>query len=258
VNFLQIPESVLVHASKLSGLQLAILADAWTWEKNGKEARRSNDQLAELFGATTRGVTKAVKTLQELGLVELQYGANNIRYIKPRTTVHLNDRSPRTTVHPERPFDAAPNDRSTPPERPFTPSPERPFTLIEKVIENKEEKRIEKKERAKKIEIVMPWPSDEFAQAWADWKEYKRAEKGFKFKSPKTEQTALHKLQNDAERNERLAIFAIATSISNGWSGIFINAKLKREFQNQQPAGGDVTADEFAEYLRTGAIPWRS
>ena len=150
MNFLQIPESVLVHASKLSGLQLAILADAWTWEKNGKEARRSNDQLAELFGATTRGVTKAVKALQEFGLVELQYGANNIRYIKPRTTVHLNDRSPRTTVHPERPFDAAPNDRSTPPERPFTPSPERPFTLIEKVIENKEEKRIEKGAKPKK------------------------------------------------------------------------------------------------------------
>ena len=150
MNFLQIPESVLVHASKLSGLQLAILADAWTWEKNGKEARRSNDQLAELFGATTRGVTKAVKALQEFGLVELQYGANNIRYIKPRRTVHLNDRSPRTTVHPEQPFDAAPNDRSTPPERPFTPSPERPFTLIEKVIENKEEKRIEKGAKPKK------------------------------------------------------------------------------------------------------------
>ena len=150
MNFLQIPEHVLIHASKLSGLQLAILADAWTWDKNGKDARRSNDQYAEMLGATARGVTKAVKALQELGLVELHYGTNNIRHIKPRTTVHLNDRSPRTTVHPEQSFTPAPNDCSTPPERPFTPSPERPFTLIEKEIEKKEEKRIEKGAKPKK------------------------------------------------------------------------------------------------------------
>lgn len=255
MNFLQIPEHVLIHASKLSGLQLAILADAWTWDRNGKDARRSNDQYAEMLGATARGVTKAVKTLQELGLVELHYGANNIRHIKPRTTVHLNDRSPRTTVHPEQSFTPALNDRSTPPERPFTPSPERPFTLIEKEIENKEEKRIEKGERKPKIEIVMPWASDEFAQAWADWKEYKRAEKGFRFKTVKSEQIALHKLYNDAEQDQHLAIYAIGTSIANGWAGLFVNAQLKREFSGlQKRAGIDTFADELADYIRNNPL----
>lgn len=255
MNFLQIPECVLVHASKLSGLQLAILADAWTWEKNGKDARRSNDQLAELFGATNRGITKAVKSLQELGLVELTYGANNIRFIKPRTTVHLNDRSPRTSVHPERPFTPTLNDRSIPPERAFTPSPERPFTLIDNRIENIEEKRIEKRAPPKKQEVEMPWPSDEFAKAWQDWKEYKRTEKGFKYKSPKSEQIALHKLYNDAGEDQYLAIYAIGTSIANGWAGLFINAQLKREFSGvQKRAGIDTFADELEAYLRNGGL----
>lgn len=128
-------------------------------------------------------------------------------------------------------------------------------TVAESIEEKRSNKEIVKKERAKKTEIVMPWPSDEFAQAWADWKEYKRAEKGFRFKTVKSEQIALHKLYNDAEQDQHLAIYAIGTSIANGWAGLFVNAQLKREFSGlQKRAGIDTFADELADYIRNNPL----
>lgn len=245
-----------VWALDLPPLHRVFLARLMSLSKKDGASWAGDDFLAESLKCTPQHVRKMRKQLEESGhIVTEGYGHNR------RLCVELAP-----TVAKVAPTGTSNHRRKQPEAQKLQPEAQKlqpqlrqeATTVAESIEEKRSSVEIVKKERAKKIEIVMPWPSDEFAQAWADWKEYKRAEKGFKFKSPKTEQTALHKLQNDAERNERLAIFAIATSISNGWSGIFINAKLKREFQNQQPAGGDVTADEFAEYLRTGAIPWRS
>lgn len=266
MNYLQLPVEVLRRSANMSLSQVAIWADAWTWAQNDRKAYRTNAQIAEMLNITERSASRAIKELASIGAIEVRMLNGRQRLITaihpdkwqtPDVDVHRRER-PSTQTSTDVSVYPAPTQTSTHPRRERPPTPDVDVHQEENREENRIEKIKEKKARELKIEIVMPWPSDEFAQAWADWKEYKRAEKGFKFKSPKTEQTALHKLQNDAERNERLAIFAIATSISNGWSGIFINAKLKREFQNQQPTGGDVTADEFAEYLRTGAIPWRS
>jgi hypothetical protein len=126
-------------------------------------------------------------------------------------------------------------------------------TDAESIEENRTSKELVKKEPKPKIEIVMPWESDEFASAWREWKEYKRVEKRFTFKSPKTEQTALHKIHQDAEGNEHLAVFAIATSIANGWSGIFINAQLKREFSKREGSrGSDELTPEYLHWVKTG------
>jgi len=253
VNFLQVPDHVWRHSAKLSGLQFAILCDAWTWEAQGKPARRSNDQLAEMFGATSRAVTKSVKRLEELGLVRISYAPNHIRLIHPERVFTLNERSPRTIVHPEQSFTPTLNDRSPLPRTTVHPCPEQSFTLVENTEENREEKKVEKRVSQPKIEIVMPWESEAFADAWREWKEYKRVEKRFTFKSPKTEQTALHKIHQDAEGNEHLAVFAIATSIANGWSGIFINAQLKREFSKREGSrGSDELTPEYLHWVKTG------
>ena len=254
MNFLQLPECVLVHASKLSGLQLAILADAWTWERQGKEARRSNDQLAELFGATTRGVTKAVKVLQELGLVELHYGANNIRHIKPRTTVHLNDRSPRTTVHLEQPFYAASNNRSTPPEQVFEASPERPFTLIEHIVEQEVEQKVEQgTPKKKKPEVVLPWDTDTFRELWDTWKAERR-ERRTKAYTARGEQAALHELYTMAAEDEATAAAIVKQSITKGWQGLF---PLKNGKNGKQQLTADEQADnrrKLANYVKFGTF----
>lgn len=228
MNYLQIPSALWPHISHLSGLQVAIYCDAVTWANQGKEARRSNDTLAQMFGVTSRAVTKAVARLCELGLVDLEAGPNNLRTIKPRTSVHLNDRSPRTSVHPEQVFEATPNNCSMQPRTSVLHSPERPFDLYNHREEQREEHREEPKAEPKKRrsertvhDVVLPFDTDTFRAAWREWLEYKWHQHRFAYKRAQDEQTALHNIQKHSNNDERVAIHIIATSIANGWKGLF-------------------------------------
>ena len=72
----------------------------------------------------------------------------------------------------------------------------------------------------KKKVVVLPFDSKEFSVAWQSWKDYKRDEHGFKFKSPASEQASLHQLQNLSGGNEETAV-RIIKSLANGWRGFF-------------------------------------
>jgi hypothetical protein len=124
---------------------LAIYCDAITWTSQGKEARRSNDTLAEMFGVTSRAISKAVARMVELGFVDVEVGPNNIRSIKPRTTVHLNKRSPRTSVHPEQLFTTPLNNCSPQHGTTVHGSPEQLFIQVNHIEEQREEHRGEQK-----------------------------------------------------------------------------------------------------------------
>ena len=63
--------------------------------------------------------------------------------------------------------------------------------------------------------------SDSFLSIWDRWKEYKREEYNFKYKSVKTENTALEGLLSKSNGDEETAIKIIHQSISNGWKGFF-------------------------------------
>jgi len=69
--------------------------------------------------------------------------------------------------------------------------------------------------------VELPFQSEQFAKAWEVWKEYKRKEHGFKFKSDISERTALKRLAIDSGHNEKRAIAIIKRSIEKGWSGLF-------------------------------------
>jgi len=252
MTYLQIPSTIWPHISKLSSLQLAIYCDAITWGQQGGTARRSNDTLAEMFGVSSRAISKSVARLVELGLVDLEKGSNNIRIIKPRTTVHLNDCSPRTTVHPERMFMAEMNDCSMQHGTTVHGSPEQVFTQVEHRVEHRVNHGVEKgddesfsefetvqepeaaptnpargarsKSERKFHDVVMPWETETFKAAWREWLDYRWAQHKFHYKRAQDEQIAIHQLQNHSNGNEPLAIHIIATSIANGWRGLFPGA----------------------------------
>lgn len=263
MNYLQLPVEVLRRSAGMSLSQVAIWADAWTWAQNDRKAYRTNAQIAEMLNITERSASRAIKELASIGAIEVRMLNGRQRLITaihpdkwqtPDVDVHRRAR-PSTQTSTDVNVYPAQTPTSTHPRRERLPTPDVDVHQEENREENRIEKRIEKNERAKKIEIVMPWPSDEFAQAWADWKEYKRAEKGFRFKTVKSEQIALHKLYNDAEQDQHLAIYAIGTSIANGWAGLFVNAQLKREFSGlQKRAGIDTFADELADYIRNNPL----
>ena len=98
-------------------------------------------------------------------------------------------------------------------------------------ITNQVTKQITTKEK-----VVMPFEGDLFIEAWKLWKEYKRVEKNFRFKSSISEQASLLNLQKISNTNEQEAIKIIHNAIAQGWAGLYADKKDKRkkEFDNEK------------------------
>jgi hypothetical protein len=79
-----------------------------------------------------------------------------------------------------------------------------------------------------KEKVVMPFEGELFAEAWQIWKQYKKIEKGFGFKSSISEQASLLNLQK-ISNNEQEAITIIHNAIAQGWSGLYADKKDKRK-----------------------------
>jgi hypothetical protein len=88
------------------------------------------------------------------------------------------------------------------------------------------EKKINKVNESKeKVEVVLPFEND-FLVLWNNWKEYKKTEHNFKYKSVQSEQAAINELVTLAGGNEENAVAIIQQSLAKGWKGFF---QLKNE-----------------------------
>ena len=115
--------------------------------------------------------------------------------------------------------------------------------------------KVSSKESAQAREVVLPFQTDTFTAAWQEWKEYKRTDHRFKYKTAQSEQRALIKLQNE-HPTETDAIEAIHTAIANGWKGL-VFGKSKNGRTNARRAENlesDVNREKLAEFARTGRI----
>ena len=101
-------------------------------------------------------------------------------------------------------------------------------------------------------EIHLPYPGDDFRQAWDKWKTYKEKEFRFKFKSEVSEQTSLNKLSKLANSKQE-AIDIIDHAIANGWKGLYkINdnkplkekTNVRRRQKNQSLASGEAILND--------------
>lgn len=130
------------HLRRLSAVQLAIWADAWTWAQNGKPAYRTNEQLAELFGITVKSVSRAIAGLKSYGMLKAQTvnGRQRILTACIPTNVHPHERPSPSTSIPTNVHAASPSTSMLHPhERP----PSIPTNVHQE--ENREENRIEKR-----------------------------------------------------------------------------------------------------------------
>lgn len=69
--------------------------------------------------------------------------------------------------------------------------------------------------------IEYPWDSEEFKAAWKRWKDYKKIEHRFTYKSSVTEQAGLHRLCALSKTDEKVAIAIIDQAIANTHKGLF-------------------------------------
>ena len=77
------------------------------------------------------------------------------------------------------------------------------------------------------IKVILPFEGSKFSEAWQMWKQYKKVEKGFMYKSSISEQAALLNLQKISNQNEQQAIEIIHNAIAQGWSGLYADKKAK-------------------------------
>jgi hypothetical protein len=212
VKYLQLPESAWPALARLSGLQVGIWADAWTWQQQGQRAFRTNEQLADMFEVNPRSVTRAIKTMEEHGVLEVGYqGKMRFLTAKGDRSVTLTNRSVKgdRSVLEGRQVCHGKGDRSVTQvyhSRTISKSPNKSMRVraeLEGVNEG----------------LHFPWTSDSFMEAWKAYKEYMRDEHRFNFNSQQTEQVALVKIKNQFS-NEQTAITAIGEAIASGWKNI--------------------------------------
>jgi hypothetical protein len=94
-----------------------------------------------------------------------------------------------------------------------------------------------KKVKAKKNEVVIPFTSEAFLSTWNKWRSY-RKEINKPYRSILSEQTALDKIRGHPEE---VAIEMIENSIANQWQGIF---ELKNNGSNTRK----ITKNDRAEF----------
>lgn len=85
----------------------------------------------------------------------------------------------------------------------------------------KKETKKDSKKLTEANSIILPFPENEFSLIWENWKQYKKQEHNFKFKSIISESMALSKLKDLSENKLEKAIKIINQSIENGWKGFF-------------------------------------
>ena len=92
-------------------------------------------------------------------------------------------------------------------------------------------------------QIIYPFNDPDFLEAWDFWKEYKKEQHSFKYKSVKAEQMALKRFFKNMNQDE--AINAIEYSIANGWKGIFPESSGNKAIRNQSSSasGGQQAFD---------------
>ena len=106
------------------------------------------------------------------------------------------------------------------------------------------------------LSVLMPFPSDSFKTEWQRWKDYKKAQFRFTYKSSDSEVTALKKLNELAGGNEATAKAIIEQSIANGWNGLFEPKNgTPKPIISGAPQSAGITA-ENAQYAVMRAVPF--
>ena len=72
-----------------------------------------------------------------------------------------------------------------------------------------------------KEQIELPFVSEFFAETWVAWKDYKKKEFKFTYKTNQSELAALNELIKLSNRQEDQAIKILNQSMANGWKGLF-------------------------------------
>jgi len=102
-----------------------------------------------------------------------------------------------------------------------------------------------------KVQVILPYTSDNFIKYWDLWKDFKKKQFKFTFATPQSEQAALKDLVNISKGLETNAIKIIEQSLAKGWKGLF---ELKNETNGNTNNNSRVAPKVTAEQLYEASI----
>lgn len=108
--------------------------------------------------------------------------------------------------------------------------------------------------KPKKKDIVFPFNSEDFLNNWNEWKQYKKTEHGFSYKSELTELKTIESLFKDSNGNEKLAIEMINNAIAKNWKGIYKINDNNNGKQFTKPNGNEALANRLKSYAESHGV----
>jgi DNA-binding MarR family transcriptional regulator len=213
-------------------LEKIILSEIHAFATSKSTFYKTNAQIADDWNTSVTKVTRAVKTLCEEGYIERGSFDGRRRHLTPTGQIDYTAKAKRPTSMVKTTKQSGKKDQAG----------------RSKSRGHIKEQRKDKKSTIKKSEVVeQVWI--EIKDYWLEWKRYKKAEHGFKFKTEQSELTALKNLQTISNNDDNTARTIIGTSIANGWKGLFAP---KPNAVANQPSESD--RDLFAKYVTTGRL----
>ncbi len=196
-----IPAEVWLNP-ELTLAEKALLAEIDSFSGNGKSFYKSNDTIVEEYQVSRSTIGRAVKKLERMGYIDVRNDGRSRhltsrvgRVVKLTSQGHQNDAS--------------------------AESKRTPTNTVERTNER----------TLKEGELVMPFDSIKFKEAWASYLEMRKAQHRFIYRTLQSEQTALHHLQKMSNGNEATALAIIAQSIAWCWKGLFPLKQTRNEQQ---------------------------
>ena len=208
----------------LSAIDKILLADIDSFTGNGKMFYKSIATIAKELGVSESTIKRAIKALLDKNLIRVSGGTR-----KRLCESLMRFKSQNDLIKGQNELDKGQID-------PSLGSKCTPTNTITNSTTNSTTK------------IVYPFDSDLFIEKWNLWKDYKKQEHKFKYKSALSEQAALKRLTQLANTEDD-AIRTIEHAISQGWKGFYsLDNKLPK---HKRATDKDFNTDEYTNYLNS-------
>lgn len=227
------------NLSELHPNERVLLAEVASFDENGLACFAGNDHFADLLNVAQSTARDYIYRLIELGYVDREGTRYDRRLSQSTKTKSLFD------------YNEVVKSRKRSSHSTKTKSSNSAHTNTTTKTSTKS---VTKSTHAR-ADVVLPFQTEKFREAWAEWLQYKRTDHRFKYKTAQSEQRALMTLANEHPTESR-AIEAIHTAIANGWKGLVFGASKSRRTRTSGKAaleGGEL-GDQLRELAETGNI----
>jgi len=225
-----IPSGIWLNQD-LAPIDKCILAEVDSFSGNGRYYFKSNGTMSEEIGVSIATIKRSVKKLMQMGLIEVEGGSR--RKISSTWEGQNELGVKKNGGHID--LEVAHNDPEVghiaPVEGHIDPHTNTSTNTSTNTTTNKG--------------VVLPFEEEVFIEAWKIWIDERKQNKRKKY-TFRGEQSALHKLQKDANNDVHLAIEMIHHAIANTWTGIH---PIKNGKQTNKNRGFDK--EKYGDYLNT-------